>query len=263
MISSISEIQGLAQKIDYRINLFEGYCPKSIINEKNESLFWRKIVNIYGLFADCDSIQIKRKSNLFSLMQQYSFITKDEFTFVRDFWNDVSALRKWFCHNTDANLYYQGRNIKHIEKFLDKALIISTEKPKTMDQLQSTQWSLVNADIDRRFDEYLKILKKGLLVWGESEDKSEVVEEWIEIFSKALFADNELNSNVIADLALFEIRNYGIDTSLSIYSKIIQDDLCEKGYSSEDIKKYISNMDSHMDSKTILLEVMKLKREQL
>ncbi len=235
MINSISEIRGLAQKIDYRINLFEGYYPKSIINEKNESLFWRKIVNVYGLFADCDSIQIKRKSNLFSLMQQYSFISKDEFAFVRDFWNDVAALRKWFCHNTDANLYYQGINIKRIERFLDKAFILSTEKPKTMDQLQSTQWSLVNADIDRRFDEYLKILKKGLLAWEESEDKSEVVEEWIKIFSKALFDDNELKSNVIADLALFEIRNYGIDTSVASYSKTMHEDLCEKGFSSEDI----------------------------
>ena len=43
----IREIKKIAQDVDFRINLFEGYTPKKIDGYKGEVLFWRQIVNIY------------------------------------------------------------------------------------------------------------------------------------------------------------------------------------------------------------------------
>lgn len=255
--NSISEIQEIAQRIDYRINLFDGFYPKNISYAKNESLFWREIVSIYGLFADCDSIQIRDKSNLFGLLCQYSFISKEDYDIVRSFWRDISALRKWFCHNTDSKLYYQKNNLKRIENFLDKAFVISTEKPKTLEQMQDNQWPILVADIDRRWEEYFEILKRGLVAWENSELKLEAVGEWVERFSKTLFENTELKENVLADMALFEIRNFGIDTSIKLRLHEIDEDLKEKGFSSENINKFIKEMKTPMSNRDIMYETLR------
>lgn len=61
----IKEICLLAHEIDLRINLFQGYNPKQMNLYKGELLFWRQVVSLYGLFADCDRVQIKEKKNIF------------------------------------------------------------------------------------------------------------------------------------------------------------------------------------------------------
>ncbi|EIC95306.1 hypothetical protein HMPREF9970_0510 [Lachnoanaerobaculum saburreum F0468] len=255
----ISEIQKNAKKIDCRINLFEGFCPKRTENSSGESLFWRNVVNIYGLLADCDSIQIKREPNLFWLMNKYSFIARDDLDFVKDFWNNISALRKCFCHNTDISLYYQKRNLKKIEKFLDEVFIISTQKPKTIDEIESKHWSLVNADIDRKFDEYLNIMNRGFLKWDKSDDKVMVVDEWIDMVSEALFKDTELVSNIKADLAEYSIRNFRLDTTVKWYISIINGALEKNCFSYQDIKTFIKGLKNSMSNREILLEVIKQK----
>ena len=50
------QITNLAHSIDVRINLFEGYVPKQIDSYKGELRFWREVVSIYAIFADCDRV---------------------------------------------------------------------------------------------------------------------------------------------------------------------------------------------------------------
>ena len=64
----VQEIKRLAHEVDARINLFESYSPKETECYKGELLFWRQIVNLYGLFADCDRVQVKEKRNLVDLI---------------------------------------------------------------------------------------------------------------------------------------------------------------------------------------------------
>ena len=107
----IKKIRKLAHSIDSRINLFEGLVSKETSTYKGELLFWRQIVNMYGLFADCDRVQVKEKHNLIELMKRYNLLNGDEYEFIRSFWNDVAELRKWFCHNNDDTLYYHAMNL--------------------------------------------------------------------------------------------------------------------------------------------------------
>lgn len=259
----ISEIQNNAKKIDCRINLFEGFCPKRTENSSGEGLFWRNVVNIYGLLADCDSIQIKIKQNLFLLMYKYSFITEDELRFVKKFWTNISALRKCFCHNTNVSLYYQKKNLEQVDKFLNDAFILSTQKPKTIDEIESKHWSLVNDDIDRKFDEYLNIMNGGFLKWDKFYDKVMVVDEWIDMVSEALFKDTELVSNIKADLAEYNIRNDRLDTTVKLYIPIINGALEKNGFSYQDIKTFLKGLKNSMSNRDILLEVIKQKSRNI
>lgn len=203
----IEEIKKLAHSIEARINLFEGYSPKETESYAGELLFWRQVVNIYGLFADCDRVQIKEKSNLIELMNRYSLIEKTDYEMVVKFWDDVSELRKWFCHNNDDTLYYAASRQRKIKDYLDTAFVISTNKPDSIEKIQQKDWSILTFDLDRRFEEYLDILRKGLSAWKESQYTAELLDDWIAIFSKALFADKELIKNVLADIAAYNKTN--------------------------------------------------------
>ena len=125
----IKKIRKLAHSIDSRINLFEGLVSKETSTYKGELLFWRQIVNMYGLFADCDRVQVKEKHNLIELMKRYNLLNGDEYEFIRSFWNDVAELRKWFCHNNDDTLYYHAIRKSKIEwvKIQSKALFSDKE----------------------------------------------------------------------------------------------------------------------------------------
>ena len=132
----IEEIRRLAQDIDPRINLFDGYTPKKTESYKEELLFWRQIVSLYGLFADSDRIQVKEKKNLITLMKDYCLIEDLDYKMAVRFWNDISEIRKWFCHNNDISLYYVKRRHETIGKYLDSAFTIYTNKPKGIEDIQ-------------------------------------------------------------------------------------------------------------------------------
>lgn len=149
----VEELRNLAHSIDIRINLFEGYSPKNTKEYTGEILYWRYIVNVYGLFADCDRVQIKNnKTCIFELMLRYGLISRDDFNEVKEFWRDISATRKWFCHNNDDTLYYRQINSLQVEKYLKKAYVLSSIKPKDMDEIKKADWSLLNADLERRYE---------------------------------------------------------------------------------------------------------------
>lgn len=200
---TIQEIKRLAHSVDVRINLFEGYSPKETKSYKGEMLFWRQVVNLYGLFADCDRVQIKEKKNLFDLMNRYSLIERADYNMALQFWHDISELRKWFCHNNDYSLYYVDSRQKKIRRYLDNAFIILSNKPERIEDIQHKDWGILTYDLDRRFEEYLDILKKGLIAWDESEYASDLADEWVSIFASALFSDKELIQNVLADIAIY------------------------------------------------------------
>lgn len=102
----VEDIKRLAHDIDVRINLFESYSPKVTESYRGEMLFWRQTMNLYGLFADCDRVQLKESKNLIDLMSRYSLIESEDYDNARLFWSDVSDVRKWFCHNNEDSLYY-------------------------------------------------------------------------------------------------------------------------------------------------------------
>ena len=206
----IQEIKKLAHTIDSRINLFEGYTPKKTDSYKGEALFWRQIVTLYGLFADCDRSQVKEKNNLLELMLRYNLIERADYDAAIKFWSDVSELRKWFCHNNDATLFYPKNRQKKIKNYLNAAFLIASNKPEIIDDIQPKEWSILTSDLDRRFQEYLDNLKKGLMAWKSSEDAEDLIDEWISILAKSLFSDKELIQNVLADIAEYEKINHNI-----------------------------------------------------
>ena len=206
----IKEIRKLAHSIDFRINLFDGYSPKKTASYKGELLFWRQVVSLYGLFVDCDRVQIKEKNNLMDLMKRYSLIERSDYDMALKFWGDVSELRKWFCHNNDDTLYYVEKRQKKIKNYLNSAFVLYSNKPERIEDVQQNDWNILTYDLDRRFQEYLDIVEKGFLAWVESDYKSELIDEWISIFAKALLATKELMQNVLADIATYEKMNQGI-----------------------------------------------------
>ena len=232
----IQKIRKLAHSIDPRINLFEGFISKETSKYKGELLFWRQIVNIYGLFADCDRVQVKEKRNLIELMKCFNLLDRDEYKNIKNFWNDVSELRKWFCHNNDDTLYYPAMRKSKIEKYLDQVIVLATNKPATIDSLQQKEWDFLNFNINSRFDEYLNLMEKAFILWKKSPDKEELISEWVEIQSKALFSDKELIKNVLAEIAKYEILNQGLrNTTLADMVRVYYNQLENGGYSQKDI----------------------------
>lgn len=232
----IEEIRNLANSIDMRINLFEGFSPKCVESYKGEVLFWRQIVNIYGLFADCDRVQVKEKQNLIELMKRYDLLKNDEYKFIRAFWKDVSDLRKWFCHNNDNTLYFTYMRKNNIEDYLKKIFLLLSDKPASIELIKPKDWDMMNFNIESRFAEYLKIMKKALIAWKESQDKVDLINEWIEIQSKALFSDKELIQNALVEIAQYEVCNQGLYNTTPIrMMKIYYKQLEKCGFSEVNI----------------------------
>lgn len=252
----VQEIKRLAHEVDARINLFESYSPKETESYKGELLFWRQVVNLYGLFADCDRVQVKEKRNLIDLMNRYSLIERTEYDMVIRFWNDVSELRKWFCHNNDESLYYVNSRQKKIKNYLDRTFMISTNKPKTIEDIQQKDWNILTYDMERRFNEYLNILEKGLSAWKESEYASDLIDEWISILAKALFSDKELIQNVLADIATYEKLNQDIyNISVSVLANSYFRQLDAGGFSAGNIEDELKQNAVHMrTNRKIVLE---------
>ncbi len=238
----IKQISNLAHSIDARINLFEGYVPKQADLYKGELRFWREVVSIYAIFADCDRVQIKERSNLFDLMSRYALIERGDYDVIKRFWDDISNLRKWFCHNNDTNLFFIGEKEKKIASYLNSAFVLNSNKPVTIDDVQSKDWNLLCFNIESRFEEYLKILKGGLEAWEKSEDKAELCDQWLIIFSNALFNDNELIMNVLADLASYNILNDGIrGIGVTSLSRSYYGQIKSGGFSVRDIEEELHN----------------------
>lgn len=204
----IDEIRTLAHRIDPRINLFEGYSPKLTQNYSGELLFWRKIVTIYGLLADSDRTQIRNKKNLFELMYRYELIERSDYEEACRFWRDISELRKWFCHNNDETLYYSKCRKQIIKNYLDRAFLFATNKPHSINDIMD--WSNLVFDVDRRFQAYLICLESGLTKWKSSDNKEELIDQWIYILADSLFLNKELIHNVLAELAMFKKKDNNI-----------------------------------------------------
>lgn len=207
----IIEIQRLAHCIDPRINLFEGYEPKNTDSYKGELLFWRQIVTLYGLFADCARVQIKEKKNLLELMRRYALIERADYDMAFKFWNDISEVRKWFCHNNDLSLYYANNRQIKLKRYLNTAFILATNKPEQIEDIQSKDWDILTYDLDRRFCTYLDVLIKGLCAWKTSPDFEDVLAEWITLLANSLFADKELIHNILIEIAVYNKLNYCIN----------------------------------------------------
>lgn len=251
----INEIRKLAREIDVKINLFEGFVPKKIDGYKGELLFWRQVVNIYGIFSDCDRVQIKGKKNLIDLMKRYSLIERNDYDFVYSFWNDISELRKWFCHNNDESLYYQKLKLKRISSYLKQVFLISTDKPNSVESVQIKDWDLLTSDLERRFSEYLDILLKGLNTWKSSNEKGNLINEWNDIFAKALFEDKELIRNVLADISEYEKRNQNINMPVASLAQSYEKKLADNGkYFETNIKDILCKMTTKKSNKEIVYE---------
>ena len=200
-------------------------------------------------------MQIKEKKNLIDLMKRYSLIKKSDCDAANVFWNDVSEIRKWFCHNNDDSLYYSSIRKNRIEKYLDKTFTLATEKPKMIDCIQPKEWDILTYDIERRFGEYLDILQKGMAEWKNSEYIEELSNEWVIIFSKALFSDKELIQNVVADIARYEVINQGIQMKIPALARSYYSQIESGGYSEKNIEYILTEvMTSKISNREIIAE---------
>ena len=206
----INEIKKLAHKIDRRINLFEGYFPKETEDYTGELLFWRQVVTLYGTFADCDRSQLKEKNNLMKLMFRFQLIERVDYEAAIKFWEDVSELRKWFCHNNDVSLFYARKRQNKIKNYLNTVFLFASQKPEKFEDMQSKDWDILTSDLDRRFQEYLDCLKTGLIAWSTSDESGKLIDNWICILANGLFSDKELIRNILADIATYNKKDQNI-----------------------------------------------------
>ena len=252
----IEQIKALAHKINGSVNLFQGYCPKAIANKNGEILFWRKVVSIYGLFCDCDRVQIKTKNNLFSLFYDYSLIDNKQYKDVIGFFNDISNLRGWFCHNSNPKLYFAQKKEKEIKRLINNALTISSRKPDGIENISDEEWKLMIFYIQTRYNNYLDVLQQGLENWKNSSEKEQINDKWYVIFAEALFEDLELRDNVLANICQYQMLNQGlqvrgIGTILAGYRHQLKD----ANYSVEDIKRVVEGCKEHsLSSEEIIMK---------
>lgn len=235
-MDKINEIVETAHRIYKSLNLFERYMPKKTEGKTQEALFWRDVVNMYGLFCDCDRIQIKEKENLFSLFKKYSLINKMQYQSVREFYDIISALRAWFCHNYDQERYYSHKTEIMLQQFLKETSVLEgvSQNPEEID------WVSADAHIRNRFEEYLDILAEALKKIEVSSSREEIKKEWCELYAKALFHDRELLNNVLAENYEYYCRDLCIPLRrLGENIKKMRQRLEENGYSYEDILKSI------------------------
>lgn len=255
-ITRINGIKDKAHQIDYSINLFEGFTPKCTLGKTGESLFWRQVVSIYGIFCDCDLVQIKSKDNLFAILYNADLISKEERDEIYAFYYTISNLRGWFCHNNNVDFYYALNRYRNIKKTLDDSFLIATSKPNNLDEVQKKDWNLLSFNIISRFEKYLNILENALQKWDDSESKNEIVYEWQEKYAKTLYCDRELIDNVLADLYCFQLQNMGrkitqVSGGVKSYKLILKN----AGFSYNDIKDVLFNLSRVMSAKEILKKV--------
>ena len=113
-------------------------------------------------------------------------------------------------------MYYHAIRKSKIEKYLDQAFVLATNKPATMDSVQQNDWTVLNFNIESRLDEYLNLMEKAFISWQTSPDKEELISEWVKIQSKALFSDKELIMNVLAEIAEYEILNQFVKNEFTL-----------------------------------------------
>lgn len=235
----MDKIDGIVEtvhRICKSLNLFERYMPKETEGKTQEALFWRDVVNMYGLFCDCDRIQIKEKENLFGLFEKYSLINKRQYQIFKEFYGIISALRAWFCHNYDQERYYTHRTEETLQQFL-KDVAASGEIPSDPEGMD---WTVADDYIRKRFDEYLDMLADVLKKIEVSACREQIKDEWCELYAKALFNDRELLNNVLAENYEYYCKDSGI-TMRRLGEKIqkMRQGLEENGYSYIDIHKTI------------------------
>lgn len=259
----ISDIRKLAHTINKSLNIFEGYIPKSTDNKNGEVLFWREIVNVYGIFFDCDRTQLKEKNNLFNLFLKFSLINEEEKNCVYKFYKDISDLRGWFCHNNNIDLYFPEQKKNSIIKIISNVFSLKTNKPYSLEDITDKDWLIMNCHIHNRFDEYLIILSNALENWKNSPDKQIIDHEWCTIFSSALFKDQELKNNVLAELYKYQLIDRGkkienISGGIAYFNQI----LTNEKYSEEDILAVLKQInEKSISSNRIIL--LSMKRFQL
>lgn len=246
--SKIECIRNLAFTIDNRLNLFESYTPKRTELCKSELLFWKQIVSFYGLFADCDSYQIKEKDSLLLLMKDNSLIGSSDYSMAKNFWNDISDFRAWFCHNYDGALYYSVNRKNRIMKSLSSNHQLFLNDIEDADD---NQWNMLAKNFEKSFEKYLIILEKGLKSWCQSPQKKQLINDWLLILAKALFKDKELINNILADIAQYEIQNQNLKIKNSALVAQYRKDLDVK-YTPSNIEKELKRNLSKRANKEIV-----------
>lgn len=235
-MDKIGEIVGTTHHICKSLNLFEKYMPKKTDGKTQEALFWRDVVNIYGLFCDCDRIQIKERENLFRLFKKYSLIGDRQYQNVKDFYNFISALRTWFCHNYDQDRYFSQRTKEILQKFL-KEITNSGGEPSDLEEID---WALADAYIRKQFDEYLDLLADALNKIEVSPNREAITDEWCKLYAKALYHDRELLDNILAENYTYACMDLGIKPRrIRTKTMKMRLKLEKEGYSYLDIYKSI------------------------
>ena len=238
MDKKIVEIVEAVHRLCKSLNLFESYLPKHTEGKTGEALFWRDVVNLYGLFCDCDRIQIKEKESLFGLFEKYALINRREHQSIRDFYGMISALRAWFCHNCDQERYYTKKKAVVLQRFL-REITTSGDVPSDPEGMD---WTSADAYIRRRFEEYLDLLADVMRKIEASACREQIKDQWCVLYAKALSHDRELLDNVLAEEYEYHCLDLGIPPRrVGERTQKMRQDLEEKGYSYTVIHNSIMN----------------------
>ena len=238
MDKKIVEIVEAVHRLCKSLNLFESYLPKHTEGKTGEALFWRDVVNLYGLFCDCDRVLLREKENLFGLFKVYKLIDGRQYQLMDAFYKEISALRAWFCHNYDQERYFTNKTDVVRQQFLKKSTVTG-DVPSSLEEMD---WVAADVYIRKCFEEYLDLLADVMRKIESAANRNQIRDQWCILYAKALFHDGELLSNVLAEDCEYHCLDLGIPLR-RVGDKLqkMRQELAEKGYSYTDIHKSIIN----------------------
>lgn len=256
-VMRIKNIRETALQISKSINILGDYNPKPIEGRAGEALFWCNVTNYYGLLYDSDRIILKSNNNLIKHLKDRGYISEENYRSAVDFYRDVSCLRKVYCHNQVPTFYYDAQKERQVKNIIKKAFIISTSIPDTLHGLNKEQWGLLNAAVERGYDQLLDVLEKGLISWRDSTSCDDEIDEFNRKFAEALFGDNELIDNVLAMKADYLRIDGASNMKTPILAKQLSNCLKEQKYTEGDIYAVLTDLTEAVSKQEIILQSMK------
>ena len=252
LVSRVNDLNKRAAAINYRLFVFDEFCPKEIpVAANDEVRFWYLITNIYGLFFDCGKY-IKKLD-----IAQYDIV---------NFYNALNEIRSIWSHNktVDSYLIYKIANFKLnnlVSDWGQKFIYNSTGLP----QFPRVCWGELYQLFEDGSNAVLDIIEKKLLKRFETDKANnsptlanDLYDNWFkhiidwylnadEVYLRAVNCYVRINSHVL------HIAPTNVEQTLAF--KLRQQ--------RRDLRNYAKNINGHSAKEQIIQELYKLLKDPL